>query len=98
MIIMHFESPILVCGSLLPCIGAFVQMLRSKQFNRPDALKGHYESPLVPYLPCFGIYVNLLLSWEPSWWVQGQLLVFTVMGLVIYFAYGLHNSILNYKD
>ena len=61
--------------------------MRSKQWNKPDPEKGHYESPLVPYLPCFAIYVNFLLSWEPKLWVQMQMLLLTVIGLVIYFVY-----------
>ena len=95
MILMKLEQPIVFGLSLIVCLGAFIQIVRSKQWNKPDPEKGHYESPLVPYLPCFAIYVNFLLSWEPKLWVQVQMLLLTVIGLVIYFVYGVHNSKLN---
>lgn len=51
-----------------------------------------FKTPLVPLVPCLGIYINLFLIFSLS--VEALLRVFlwTLIGLLIYFCYGIRYS------
>jgi APA family basic amino acid/polyamine antiporter len=71
---------------VIVCAGVWV--LRSKQPNLPRPFK----TPMVPLVPILGIVVALYLmaSLPGDTWLR--LIVWLVIGLVIYFTYGRHHS------
>jgi basic amino acid/polyamine antiporter, APA family len=71
---------------IIVCAG--VWMLRKK---RPD-LPRPFKCPMVPLVPCLGIIVSagLMLSLPFDTWLR--LIVWLIVGLVIYFTYGRHHS------
>ena len=56
-----------------------------------------FKCPLVPLVPCIGIAVNtyMLAGLDGYAWIR--LVVWLVIGLLIYFAYGIHMSKLRRK-
>jgi hypothetical protein len=50
--------------------------------------------PLVPLLPCLGIIGNNALIGAFDGQTFVNYLIFTIIGIVIYIGYGMHNSIL----
>jgi len=71
---------------IIVCAG--VWMLRVK---RPD-LPRPFKTPLVPLVPIMGILISLLLmvSLPPDTWIR--LVVWLLIGFVIYFGYGRKHS------
>jgi len=53
--------------------------------------------PLVPLLPCVGILMNLwfIMSLPSIEWSFLRILVWTGIGMAIYFGYGIRHSVLN---
>src|SRR5690554_514701 len=73
----------------LVCIGILV--MRKKMPDAPRA----FRTPLVPFVPIAGVLVcgYLMLSLEKeSWW---RLMVWLILGVVIYFFYGKKHSKIN---
>lgn len=73
----------------LVCIGILV--MRKKMPDAPRA----FRTPLVPFVPIAGVLVcgYLMFSLETeSWW---RLLIWLVLGVIIYFFYGKRHSKLN---
>ena len=61
--------------------------------TNPDAERP-FRCPFVPVVPILGVACCLLLMFSlpaDNWW---RLIVWLALGLVIYFAYGMHHSIL----
>ena len=54
--------------------------------------------PLVPYLPCAGIFTNTYLICSLDWESYVRILVWTVLGFAIYFLYGIRYSRLGRKE
>ena len=54
-----------------------------------------FACPLVPWIPCLGIYINLNLILSLEYNTLLRLLVWTAIGMLIYFGYGMKNSKLN---
>ena len=48
--------------------------------------------PLVPWLPCCGIFTNVYLICSLDWESYVRILVWTVLGFLIYFLYGIRYS------
>ena len=59
--------------------------------TRPD-LERPFRTPLVPALPIASAVVSFLLMLALPWSTWERLIVWMVLGLVIYFAYGRHHS------
>ncbi|MDZ4744832.1 MAG: amino acid permease [bacterium] len=76
---------------ILVCAGIWV--LRVKEPDRPRAFK----TPLVPLVPILGILscLAMMVSLPGDTWLR--LLVWLLAGFVIYFAYGVKNSVLRRK-
>lgn len=74
--------------ALLTFVGLCVFHFRCKEQNIPDTFK----CPLVPLVPCMGIAINsyMLAGLEPTAWIR--LVVWLVIGLLIYFFYGIRYS------
>ena len=68
------------------CAGVWVLRVRHPDLHRP------FKTPMVPLVPILGIIVSLYLmaSLPGSTWLR--LIIWLVIGLVIYFGYGRHHS------
>lgn len=77
---------IVICSSVI--------ILRYKQPN----LKRSFRTPLVPFIPIIGILFSawLILELPPITWIR--FVIWLVIGLVIYFTYGMRNSRLAQGD
>ena len=76
---------VIVCGAVL------IMRRTNPAANRP------FRCPWVPFVPIMGILTCLLLMFSlptANWW---RLLAWLALGLVIYFVYGRHHSVLQ-KD
>ena len=51
-----------------------------------------FQMPLVPLLPCVGIYANFLLACQIELQAWAQYGVYTAIGSLIYFVYGIHQD------
>lgn len=71
---------------VIVCAGIWVLRVR-----RPD-LPRSFKTPLVPFVPIMGIVVSLLLMLFLPWETWLRMVVWLVIGLVIYFTYGRHHS------
>ena len=71
---------------ILVCAGVWVMRVKQPELPRK------FKTPLVPIVPIAGILVCLLMIYGLGWpnWVR--LGVWMIIGLVIYFAYGIKNS------
>eukprot|EP01105_Mastigella_eilhardi_P022616 TRINITY_DN558_c0_g1_i1.p4 TRINITY_DN558_c0_g1~~TRINITY_DN558_c0_g1_i1.p4 ORF type:complete len:114 (-),score=37.02 TRINITY_DN558_c0_g1_i1:906-1247(-) len=65
----------------------FVALCLQKEGH--DAPVGTFRCPLVPLVPCLGIAVNLLLCASLDKWAWLRLAAWLVVGLVLYFSYGI---------
>ncbi|KAL7543121.1 hypothetical protein ACHAXR_012545 [Thalassiosira sp. AJA248-18] len=55
--------------------------------------KKYFSTPLVPYLPCLGVFANYFLISQLSFLGIGLLFMYTLVAILIYFMYGAHNSV-----
>ncbi len=54
--------------------------------------EGCYTTPFVPILPSVGIYFNLVLAWETKAITWFHLVIYSLVGVLIYFLYGVTHS------
>ncbi len=77
-------------GTLLAFVlvsaGVWVMRRSHPELNRP------FRTPLVPLVPILAILFSTLLIVSLSYWTQLRLIVWLVIGLVIYFGYGQKHS------
>jgi basic amino acid/polyamine antiporter, APA family len=77
-------------GTLLAFVlvsaGVIVMRKRHPDVHRP------FKTPLVPLVPILSILGSGILIVSLSYWTQLRLVVWLIIGLVIYFAYGRHHS------
>lgn len=71
----------------LVSIGVWVLRRTHPDLNRP------FKTPLVPLVPILAILFSGTLIISLSYWTQLRLLVWLVIGLVIYFTYGVKHSL-----
>ena len=78
----------------LACLPPVVMIARMPvcAYNLPK--EGNFVCPLVPYLPCLGIFTNcyLITSLDVASYVR--VVVWTALGMAIYFGYGIFHSTL----
>lgn len=74
---------------ILVCISVIV--LRKTE---PD-MKREFKTPFVPLVPILGVLVCLAMIYGLGWTNWLRLGVWLALGLIIYFAYGKKNSVLN---
>ena len=74
---------------ILVCISVIV--LRKTE---PD-MKREFKTPFVPFVPILGVIVCLAMIYGLGWTNWLRLIVWLVIGLVVYFAYSKKNSNLN---
>jgi APA family basic amino acid/polyamine antiporter len=73
---------------VIVCAAVLVMRRTNPQLPRP------FRTPLVPWVPIAGIVVNLALMLSLGWHNWMRLLVWLLVGFVIYFAYGRRHSVL----
>jgi basic amino acid/polyamine antiporter, APA family len=71
---------------VLVSIGVWVLRKTHPELNRP------FKTPLVPWVPILSVLFSGALIVGLSGWTQLRLLVWLVIGLVIYFSYSRHHS------
>ncbi|MHA7306421.1 amino acid permease [Arthrobacter sp. TMN-49] len=64
------------------------------RYKRPDAPRT-FRLPWMPVVPAFGVLASALLMSQLHWQTWLRFAVWLVVGLVIYFAYGRRNSLMN---
>ncbi|GAB0090179.1 cationic amino acid transporter 2 [Sergentomyia squamirostris] len=52
-----------------------------------------FQVPLVPLLPCISVLVNLYLMFQLDIYTWIRFIVWVIIGYIIYFTYGLRNSV-----
>jgi uncharacterized membrane protein (GlpM family) len=67
-------------------------MITNDQANAPKLEDGHYIAPMVPLLPACGIFCNFILAAGLDNMTFYYLAIYSVAGVVIYFAFGIRNS------
>lgn len=92
---LHVLSELVSIGTLIAftivCISILV--LRKTQ---PD-LKRPFKTPFVPFIPLLGAIICIAQMVSLPWSTWSRMIGWTVLGLIIYFAYGLKHSKLNKK-
>jgi APA family basic amino acid/polyamine antiporter len=77
---------------VLVCIGVWVM-----RRTHPD-LPRAFQTPMVPLVPILGILLSGLLIVSLSYLTQIRLLVWLVIGMVIYFTYGVKHSLVRHPE
>ena len=74
---------VMVCGA--------VWLMRYKEPTRHRP----FRAPVIWLVAPLGIIFNLLMMWRLGWENWARLIIWLVIGLIVYFAYGRHHSRLN---
>jgi APA family basic amino acid/polyamine antiporter len=74
---------------VIVCIAVLV--LRNTDPNQ----KRPFRTPLVPYVPILGIGFNGYMMYKLGWINWARLIIWLIIGLVIYFSYSRHHSKVN---
>eukprot|EP01089_Gocevia_fonbrunei_P003200 TRINITY_DN13109_c0_g1_i1.p1 TRINITY_DN13109_c0_g1~~TRINITY_DN13109_c0_g1_i1.p1 ORF type:complete len:103 (-),score=12.50 TRINITY_DN13109_c0_g1_i1:41-349(-) len=74
-------------------VACYIPLHFEKVLNPPKS----FRCPLVPFVPCLGIMLNTTFIVSLEYESIVRLLIWTVIGVAIYFGYGIWNSKL-YKD
>ncbi|MDR3765185.1 MAG: amino acid permease [Acidobacteriota bacterium] len=71
---------------VIVCAGIWILRVRKPELHRP------FKTPLVPFVPIMGIVVSLLMMVFLPWETWLRMVVWLIIGMVIYFTYGRHHS------
>jgi APA family basic amino acid/polyamine antiporter len=71
---------------VIVCIA--VMVLRNTSPGQPRP----FRTPLVPFVPIMGIIFNGYMMYKLGWINWARLIIWLVIGLVVYFTYGRHHS------
>ncbi len=71
---------------VIVCIA--VMVLRNTNPDQPRP----FRTPLVPFVPIMGILFNGYMMYKLGWINWARLIIWLVIGLVVYFTYGRHHS------
>ncbi|MDR2955533.1 MAG: amino acid permease [Prevotella sp.] len=92
---LHVLSELVSIGTLMAftivCISIIVLRKTQPQLNRP------FRTPFVPFIPLLGATICIVQMVSLPWSTWARLIGWTILGLIIYFTYGLKNSKLNNK-
>ena len=87
-----FPLPVMIAAGVVAFL-IFVFMLFLKPVNVPTT----FRCPLVPFVPCMGIAINMYMMAGLSYAAWIRLAVWMVVGVSIYFLYGIYCSKLRAK-
>src|SRR5215469_3510803 len=71
---------------IIVCIAVMILRQRSPAQPRP------FRTPWVPFVPIMGILFNGYMMYKLGWINWARLIIWLIIGLVVYFTYGRHNS------
>ena len=71
---------------VIVCIA--IMILRKRSPNQPRP----FRTPWVPFVPVMGILFNGYMMYKLGWVNWARLIVWLIIGLVVYFSYGRHHS------
>jgi len=71
---------------VIVCAGVWVLRKRRPDLHRP------FKTPLVPLVPILGMLVSLALMLALPWETWLRMVVWLIIGMIIYFTYGRHHS------
>lgn len=71
---------------VIVCAGVWIIRKRSPNVERP------FKTPWVPFVPIMGILVSLLMMVSLPFDTWLRLIIWLIIGMVIYFTYGRHHS------
>lgn len=77
---------------ILVCVGVWIMRVRHPELQR------QFKTPLVPLVPILGIIVCGAMIFGLGWPNWMRLGIWMVIGLIVYFTYGVKNSKLNNPD
>src|SRR5712691_8105001 len=92
-------TPIVIIGNmvnivtLLAFVIVSIAVLVLRKTN-PDQPRP-FRTPWVPVVPILGVLVNGLMMWSLGWQNWARLIIWLIIGLVIYFSYSRHHSRVN---
>ncbi len=90
---LHVLSELVSIGTLLAftvvCLSILVLRKTQPGLNRP------FKTPLVPFVPLLGAGICILQMLSLPWSTWARLIGWTFIGAIIYFTYGIKNSVLN---
>jgi len=82
-----------IAVSVIPVICGFIYVFFQKTISVPET----FRCPLVPLLPCVGIFVNIYLIVSLPVEAFYRIVIWTAIGVSIYFIYGIRNSTMRLK-
>ena len=68
------------------CAGVWILRVRHPEMHRP------FKCPWVPVVPILGILFNGYMMYKLGWVNWARLIIWLVIGLIVYFSYGRKNS------
>jgi len=71
---------------VIVCIAVMILRKRNPSQPRP------FRTPWVPFVPIMGIVFNGYMMYKLGWVNWARLFIWLIIGLVVYFTYGRHNS------
>ena len=71
---------------IIVCIA--IMILRHRSPNQPRP----FRTPWVPFVPIMGILFNGYMMYKLGWVNWARLIIWLIIGLIVYFTYGRHNS------
>ena len=74
------------------CICILILRKKEPGLNRP------FRTPWVPFVPLLGAGICVLQMVSLPWPTWERLILWTAVGLIVYFAYGIRHSVLRKKD
>src|SRR6266849_5953544 len=80
-------------GTLLAFVIVSIAVLVLRKTN-PDQPRP-FRTPWVPVVPILGVLVNGLMMWSLGWQNWARLIIWLIIGLVIYFSYSRYHSRVN---
>jgi APA family basic amino acid/polyamine antiporter len=72
---------------VIVCAGIWVMRKKRPEINRP------FRTPWVPFVPIMGIIISLLMMVSLNLLTWVRLLVWLIIGMIIYFTYGRRHSV-----
>ncbi len=90
---LHVLSELVSIGTLMAFAIVCISILVLRK-TEPD-LKRPFKTPLVPFVPLLGAGICIMQMVALPWSTWVRLIIWTVVGLIIYFTYGRKHSLLN---